>query len=92
MPSAQRASGDDDRALQDRVRARGLAVSARADRHAGDLEEITSAWVHWYNTSRLMHRLDRRPPADAEADYYRNRTGARPLTHARGCDCQCRAA
>jgi transposase InsO family protein len=41
-----------------------------------DLEEITSAWVHWYNTSRLMHRLHRRPPAEAEADYYRNRTGA----------------
>jgi putative transposase len=41
-----------------------------------DLEQITSAWVHWYNTSRLMHRLDRRPPAEAEADYYRNRTGA----------------
>jgi hypothetical protein len=28
----------------------------------GDLEDITSAWVHWYNTSRLMHRLGRRPP------------------------------
>jgi len=25
---------------------------------------------------RLMHRLDRRPSAEAEADYYRNRTGA----------------
>ncbi len=35
-----------------------------------DLEEITSAWVHWYNTSRLMHRLRRRPPAEAEAEYY----------------------
>jgi putative transposase len=21
------------------------------------LDEITSAWVHWYNSSRLMHRL-----------------------------------
>jgi len=36
-----------------------------------DLEEITSAWVHWYNTARLMHRLGRRPPAEAEAQYYR---------------------
>jgi Integrase core domain len=27
-----------------------------------DLEEITSAWVCWYNTSRLMHRLGLRPP------------------------------
>jgi putative transposase len=35
-----------------------------------DLEEITSAWVHWYNTRRLMHRLGRIPPAEAEAAYY----------------------
>jgi putative transposase len=35
-----------------------------------DLEECTSAWVHWYNTQRLMHRLGRRPPAEAEAAYY----------------------
>ncbi len=39
-------------------------------RTLADLEEITSAWVHWYNTSRLMHRLGRRPPAEAEAEYY----------------------
>ena len=35
-----------------------------------DLEECTSAWVHWYNTQRLMHRLGRRPPAEAEAGDY----------------------
>ena len=35
-----------------------------------DLENITSAWVYWYNTSRLMHRLGRRPPAEVEAEYY----------------------
>jgi transposase InsO family protein len=35
-----------------------------------DVEQITSAWVCWYNTSRLMHRLGRRPPAEAEAGYY----------------------
>ena len=35
-----------------------------------DLEECTSAWVHWYNSERLMHRLGRRPPAEAEAGYY----------------------
>ena len=34
------------------------------------LEEVTSAWVHWYNTERLMHRLGRRPPAEAEASYW----------------------
>jgi putative transposase len=35
-----------------------------------DVENITSAWVHWYNTARLMHRLDRRPPAEVETEYY----------------------
>jgi len=35
-----------------------------------DLEDITCAWVSWYNASRLMHRLGRRPPAETEAEYY----------------------
>jgi putative transposase len=35
-----------------------------------DVEKITSAWVHWYNTARLMHRLGRRPPAEAEHQYW----------------------
>jgi putative transposase len=35
-----------------------------------DVEQATSAWVCWYNTSRLMHRLGRRPPAEAEAEHY----------------------
>jgi transposase InsO family protein len=39
-------------------------------RTLADLEDITSAWVHWYNTRRLMHRLGRIPPAEAEAAYY----------------------
>ena len=39
-------------------------------RTLADLEEITSAWVHWYNNHRLMHRLGRTPPAEAEAAYY----------------------
>jgi putative transposase len=37
-----------------------------------DPEDITSAWVHWYNTSRLMHRLGLRPPAEAEAEYHQH--------------------
>jgi putative transposase len=37
-----------------------------------DLEQVTSAWVHWYNTARLMHRLGRLPPAEAEAEYWAN--------------------
>jgi len=40
-------------------------------RSLADLEEVTSAWVAWYNTARLMHRLGRRPPAEAEAEYWR---------------------
>jgi len=39
-------------------------------RTLADLEGITSAWAYWYNTSRLMHRLGRRPPTEAEAGYY----------------------
>jgi putative transposase len=35
-----------------------------------DLENMTSAWVSWYNTTRLMHRLGRIPPAEAEGEYY----------------------
>jgi putative transposase len=35
-----------------------------------DLENMTSAWVSWYNENRLMHRLGRRLPAEAEAEYY----------------------
>jgi putative transposase len=46
-----------------------------------DLEEATSAWVHWYNTNRLMHRLGRRPPAEAETDYYATTHTANPATH-----------
>jgi transposase InsO family protein len=39
-------------------------------RTLADLEEITSAWVHWYNNERLMHRLGRKPPAEAEAGHW----------------------
>jgi putative transposase len=45
----------------------------------GSLEAITADWVHWYNTSRLMHRLDRRPPAEAEADYYAQTRDDQPV-------------
>jgi putative transposase len=39
-------------------------------RTLADLEHITSAWVSWYNETRLMHRLGRRPPTEVEAEYY----------------------
>jgi transposase InsO family protein len=46
-----------------------------------DLEDITSAWVHRYNTSRLMHRLSRRPPAEAEAEYYAHQQAGQHTGH-----------
>jgi putative transposase len=46
-----------------------------------DVETITAEWVHWYNTSRLIHRLDRRPPAEAEADYYAQTRDDQPVVH-----------
>jgi len=37
--------------------------------------------VHWYNTERLMHRLGRVPPVEAEADYYATTDAANPAVH-----------
>ncbi len=39
-------------------------------RNLGDVELITADYVAWYNQQRLMHRLGRIPPAEAEAEYY----------------------
>jgi putative transposase len=39
-----------------------------------DVELLTADWVGWYNQSRLMHRLGRKPPAEYEADYYAHHT------------------
>lgn len=50
-------------------------------RTLADLEAITAAWVHWYNTSRLMHRLGRRPPVEAEAEYYAHHGDGQPVVH-----------
>jgi putative transposase len=47
----------------------------------GDVEQVTDSWVHWYNTSRLMHRLGRRPPAEAEADYHASTRDGQPSNH-----------
>jgi putative transposase len=46
-----------------------------------DIEYVTSAWVHWYNTRRLMHRLGRVPPAEAEAHHYATIAMATPAAH-----------
>ena len=56
-------------------------------RNLGDVELITADYVSWYNQQRLMHRLERIPPAEAEAEYY-DRLDARQtgrLTEHRGC-------
>jgi putative transposase len=47
----------------------------------GDVELATAEWVHWYNTSRLMHRLGRRPPAEAEADHHAQQQQDQPVMH-----------
>ena len=39
-------------------------------RTVSDVEEVASAWVHWYNTARMLHRLGRIPPTEYEAKYY----------------------
>jgi putative transposase len=46
-----------------------------------DVEQITADWVHWYDNRRLMHRLDRRPPAEFEANYYSSIRDGRPADH-----------
>jgi putative transposase len=48
---------------------------------AGDVEQVTAAWVDWYNINRLMHRLGRRPPAEYEADYYASTRDGQPADH-----------
>jgi hypothetical protein len=41
--------------------------------------DIISVWEYWYKASRLLHQLGRRPPAEAEAEYYAQR-GVGPNT------------
>jgi putative transposase len=50
-------------------------------RTISDVEAATAAWVHWYNTSRLMHRLGRRPPLEAEDQHYREHQPDQPVAH-----------
>ena len=47
-----------------------------------DVEDITGRWVSWYNTERIMHRLGRVPPAEAEAAHYATaQTVEKTITH-----------
>ena len=44
-----------------------------------DVETATAEWVHWFNNHRLLHRLKRRPPAEAEAEYYAAQPADQPV-------------
>jgi putative transposase len=50
-------------------------------RRLADVESLTAAWVHWYNTSRLMHRLGRIPPIEYEQAYYDRDTAQSAAAH-----------
>ncbi|MGB9306132.1 MAG: hypothetical protein WCB92_21365 [Mycobacterium sp.] len=43
-------------------------------RNLADVELITADYRAWYNQQRLMHRLGRIPPAEAEAEARHLRT------------------
>ena len=47
-------------------------------RNLADVELITADYAAWYNQQRLMHRLGRVPPAEAEAHYYSEHVTDRP--------------
>ena len=47
----------------------------------GDVEYITADYVAWYNHDRLMHRLGRIPPAEAEAHDFDQLLTAERQTH-----------
>ena len=42
-----------------------------------DLELATLEWVDWFNHRRLFHELGRIPPAEAEANHYRQNNSGR---------------
>jgi putative transposase len=46
-----------------------------------DVELLTADWVHWYNTTRLMHRLDRVPPVEFENTHYAQQLATQPGAH-----------
>ena len=47
-------------------------------RTLADLASITSAWVHWYNTARLMHRLGPLPARRSRGRLLRRAARGRP--------------
>jgi transposase InsO family protein len=57
----------------------GSPFNPHGFRTLNDVEHATADWVHWFNTRRLLHRLGRRPPAEAEAEYYARQPAEQPL-------------
>jgi hypothetical protein len=47
-------------------------------RNLADVELITADYVAWFNQQRLMHRLGRIPPAEAETEYYDQLDASQP--------------
>ena len=55
-------------------------------RTQSDLENMTSAWVSWYNTTRLMHRLGRiHPRKPRPSTTLDSRPGSTPVTRNEVC-------
>jgi len=51
-----------------------------------DLEEVTSAWVHCYDTRRLLHHFGRRPPVEVvQGTLAAERPSPRPFTRNEVC-------
>jgi putative transposase len=46
-----------------------------------DVELLTADWVHWYNNTRLMHRLGRTPPVEFEDRYYTQEAATKSEAH-----------
>jgi putative transposase len=44
------------------------------------VELATLEWVSWFNHQRLLGSIGYIPPAEAEANYYRQRAAAEALT------------
>ncbi len=64
----------------DRCRVRADSPFRRGPlRTLGDVELITADYVAWYNQQRLMHRLGRVPPTEAEARYYAQHVTDQPV-------------
>jgi putative transposase len=48
-------------------------------RTLGDAQFITADYVPWFNRQRLMHRLGRVPPAEAESRYHAKQVIDQPV-------------